>query len=290
VPDFMVKNGETFRIVSDQTGSVRLVVNAQTGEVAQRIDYDEFGRITHNTNPGFQPFGFGGGLYDEDTQLTHFGAREYDAFAGRWTSQDPAGFVSGNNLHAYAGNDPVNFGDPSGLAPCDCSQNLLTTLGHGLFSDPQYGVKDNTVHPYFAPDFAAKLGDAILILNFWGVLPLSTDGYRTKAEQEKAFANAEIQRNPACNPAKSVCKHQLGYSVDFHVYDLVGRGEEQHRVYTADYPQIKRIMQSLHIEWGGSFKDDVHFYIEPGGAGGQAGLDRVKQVEDYFTKCLTKGK
>lgn len=28
-------------------------------------------------NTGFQPFGFTGGLYDQDTKLTHFGAREY---------------------------------------------------------------------------------------------------------------------------------------------------------------------------------------------------------------------
>ena len=31
-----------------------------------------------DTNPGFQPFGFAGGLYDRGTELTHFGARDYD--------------------------------------------------------------------------------------------------------------------------------------------------------------------------------------------------------------------
>src|SRR5947208_8793483 len=88
VPDFMIKNGVTYRIIADQAGSVRLVINTETGEVVQRMDYDEFGRVTRNTSPGFQPFGFGGGLYDDDTKLVHFGAREYDAFIGRWTSQE----------------------------------------------------------------------------------------------------------------------------------------------------------------------------------------------------------
>ena len=32
--------------------------------VVQRVDYDEFGRVTSDTNPAFQPFGFAGGLYD----------------------------------------------------------------------------------------------------------------------------------------------------------------------------------------------------------------------------------
>ena len=40
------------------------------------MDYDEFGRVVL-TNPGFQPFGFAGGLYDEHTELTRFGARDY---------------------------------------------------------------------------------------------------------------------------------------------------------------------------------------------------------------------
>ena len=74
VPDYMIRDGETYRIVSDHLGSPRIVVNVATGQIAQRIDYDEFGRVIANTNPGFQPFGFAGGIYDEDTGLVRFGA------------------------------------------------------------------------------------------------------------------------------------------------------------------------------------------------------------------------
>ena len=52
------KAGVTYRVTTDQVGSVRLVVNTTTGAVAQRIDYDAFGRITQDTSPGFQPFAF----------------------------------------------------------------------------------------------------------------------------------------------------------------------------------------------------------------------------------------
>jgi hypothetical protein len=45
-----------------------------------------------------------------------FGARDYDAYAGRWTAKDPVLFAGGDpNLYAYIGNDPVNFIDPMGL-------------------------------------------------------------------------------------------------------------------------------------------------------------------------------
>ena len=41
------------------------------------MDYDAFGRVLADTAPGFQPFGFAGGLYDHDTGLVRFGARDY---------------------------------------------------------------------------------------------------------------------------------------------------------------------------------------------------------------------
>ncbi|MCR5840083.1 MAG: RHS repeat-associated core domain-containing protein [Kiritimatiellae bacterium] len=108
--------GVTYRIVTDNQGSVRLVVNAETGEVAQRLDYDSFGRVLRDTNPGFQPFGFQGGLYDPDTGLVEFGCRWYDAETGRWISKDPILLDGGWNVYAFCGNDPVNNNDSSGFS------------------------------------------------------------------------------------------------------------------------------------------------------------------------------
>jgi len=69
VPSLVIKNGVTYRVVADHLGSVRLVVRAADGVVMQRLDYDEFGRVLANSNAGFQPFGFAGGLYDEASPL-----------------------------------------------------------------------------------------------------------------------------------------------------------------------------------------------------------------------------
>ena len=52
VPDYMIKGGLTYRIVSDHLGSPRLVVDATTGAVAERIDYDEFGNVLADTRAG----------------------------------------------------------------------------------------------------------------------------------------------------------------------------------------------------------------------------------------------
>src|SRR5207245_2553341 len=96
VPDLMIQNGTTYRILSDHLGSPRLIVDTSSGTVAERIDYDVWGNTRLDTNPGFSPFGFAGGLYDADTQLLRFGARDYDPQIGRWTTKDPILFRGGD--------------------------------------------------------------------------------------------------------------------------------------------------------------------------------------------------
>ena len=121
VPDYMVKGGTTYRFFLDHLGSVRLVVDAATGVVAQRIDYDEFGVVLSDSNPGFQPFGFAGGMYDHRTGLVRFGARDYDAETGSWTAKDSILFAGGDvNLYAYVLGDPVGNADPAGTFSLKC--------------------------------------------------------------------------------------------------------------------------------------------------------------------------
>ena len=114
VPEYMIKGGIEYKIISDHLGSVRLVVNASNGNILQRMDYDTWGKVLSDTNPGFQPFGFAGGIYDQDTGLVKFGARDYDPETGRWISKDPIKFDGGINLYAYCDNEPINCIDPTG--------------------------------------------------------------------------------------------------------------------------------------------------------------------------------
>jgi RHS repeat-associated protein len=118
VPEYLVKGGVAYRLVTDALGSVRLVADSATGEVVQRLDYDVWGNVEVDSNPGFQPFGYAGGLYDRDTGLVRFGARDYDPKTARWTAKDPIGFAGGDtSLYNYAGGDPLNRTDPLGLDP-----------------------------------------------------------------------------------------------------------------------------------------------------------------------------
>jgi RHS repeat-associated protein len=128
----MIKGGITYRILSDHLGSPRLVIDTSTNAIVQRLDYDEFGNIFQDTNPGFQPFGFAGGLYDQHTKLTRFGARDYDAETGRWTAKDPIRFDGGDtNLFGYVLNDPINSFDLRGNALDSVTKSLEQAVARG---------------------------------------------------------------------------------------------------------------------------------------------------------------
>ncbi|POZ52863.1 RHS repeat-associated core domain-containing protein [Methylovulum psychrotolerans] len=170
IPAYFVKtnpstqNQTTYRIISDHLGSPRLVINTTNGSVAQRIDYDVWGNITQDTNPGFQPFGYAGGLYDQHTKLVRFGARDYDAETGRWTAKDPIGFGGGDsNLYGYVVGDPVNWVDPNGL-------NAVTLGAKAASLAAKVTSSLEIVNPVGLTILAGEVGYGVgsLIYDTWG--------------------------------------------------------------------------------------------------------------------------
>jgi RHS repeat-associated protein len=117
-PDSMIRGSETYKFIKDHLGSIKFVVRVSDGSIIQAIEYDEFGKVLSDSNPGFQPFGFAGGIYDHQANLTKFGVRDYDGEVGRWLTKDPIRFDGGDpNLYGYVLQDPVNLVDPKGEHP-----------------------------------------------------------------------------------------------------------------------------------------------------------------------------
>ena len=119
----------TYRIVGDHLGSLRAVLKSD-GTVMQTMQHDEWGKVLSGSETlagGFErvPFGFAGGLYDTETGLVRFGARDYDPETGRWLSKDLARFGGGWNFYEYANSNPVNWVDWSGRRPLSTFCGLL---------------------------------------------------------------------------------------------------------------------------------------------------------------------
>jgi RHS repeat-associated protein len=102
--------------IADSLGSI-VAVTDKDGNLVGRHDYEPFG--AEQGSPAFNsPFRFAGELYQPSHKLYKIGARWYDPKLGRWTQPDlvtnPARPRQANR-YLYAGQDPVNVRDPSGL-------------------------------------------------------------------------------------------------------------------------------------------------------------------------------
>lgn len=99
-------------------GSATLETN-DDGNIISYEEYHPYGTSAYrvskpDSNISFKRYRFSGKERDNETGFYYFGARYYAAWLGRWTSSDPAGFVSGPNLFKYCSNNPVMFHDPNG--------------------------------------------------------------------------------------------------------------------------------------------------------------------------------
>ncbi|MCL4449092.1 MAG: hypothetical protein M1152_05330 [Actinobacteria bacterium] len=99
-------------LYSDPEG-VRFTFNS-SGNLTGEATYNAYGNVTSGGVSSITPFGYAGG-YTDPTGLIYLIHRYYDPVTGQFTSVDPLVAISGQP-YVYAGGDPVNGSDPSGLA------------------------------------------------------------------------------------------------------------------------------------------------------------------------------
>jgi RHS repeat-associated protein len=117
-----------FNPLYDAQGDVIALVNSSK-KAERTFRYGPYGENIkgEGTQTIPYPFGFKGGYRmpagntgkgNVPNSLVHFGERYYDPTTGRWTQQDPENQVASpvqGDRYLYAGVDPVNLSDPSGL-------------------------------------------------------------------------------------------------------------------------------------------------------------------------------
>jgi len=101
----------------DQIGTTRKLTNGSE-TITDSYAFDAFGNLQASSGSTVNPYKYVGALgYYSDTSsgLLHVGARYYAPDVGRFISADPIGYAGGMNQYGYAGNNPVDRIDPSGL-------------------------------------------------------------------------------------------------------------------------------------------------------------------------------
>ena len=116
-PLAMLRSGTTSYYQADGLGSLTSLSNA-SGALASTYTYDSFGNLVASSGSLVNSFRYTGREFDTETGLYYYRARYYDPQAGRFSSEDPIGFLGGINFYAYVKNNVPNTFDPLGLVQC----------------------------------------------------------------------------------------------------------------------------------------------------------------------------
>ncbi|MCF0077670.1 RHS repeat-associated core domain-containing protein [Streptomyces lomondensis] len=121
----MTTGGKSYYYLTDATGNVLGLVD-DTGKRTHTYAYGPTGLPRGTTTEAVpQPHRYTG-AYLDPTGLYKLGHRYYDPTLGRFTQPDPSG--QEKNPYLYAGGDPINNIDPSGLGLIDA----LGLVGDGI--------------------------------------------------------------------------------------------------------------------------------------------------------------
>ena len=99
--------------VTDDVGSTRLLLNPD-GSVGATYGTSAFGAHPTHTGSLTTPIQYAGSYTDPASGLLYMVNRSYDPVTSQFTTMDPA-LASTGIAYAYAGDNPINGGDPAGL-------------------------------------------------------------------------------------------------------------------------------------------------------------------------------
>jgi RHS repeat-associated protein len=125
--------------LTDALGST-LALTDSAGAVQTSYTFEPFGTTTTSGASSTNSFAYTGRELDAgNLNLYFYRARYYNPQIGRFVSEDPIGFNGGANFYAYAGEDPINNSDPSGLCTDPggqgtsyCIERYIPTPGAGF--------------------------------------------------------------------------------------------------------------------------------------------------------------
>jgi RHS repeat-associated protein len=118
-------SGSVLYYLHDQAGSTR-ALTTQAAAVAATFTYAPYGQLLASTGTATTPFMWQGQYRDAADGLYYLRARYYDPATATFLTRDPLEDLTGEP-YTYAGEDPLDGSDPSGMMPLNPTDDSPTT-------------------------------------------------------------------------------------------------------------------------------------------------------------------
>jgi RHS repeat-associated protein len=202
--------------IVDVQGVTRLLIDRDTGEIAQQNSCDAFGSgITDAI-----PYAYLGKRYDPATGLVYFGQRYYMPSLHRWLTPDPLGSIDHSNLYQYVFNNPFLYQDPKGENILGFLCGIGQIVLGGVIMASGIALEVATFGGYtFALGFHEAAGLSLMTtgcaLAAWNAKDISYEsrpwsGPYTISKNDSGIPSSNTDQNTQANDAKREIERKLG--------------------------------------------------------------------------------
>lgn len=314
-------SGIVYAPIHDIQGSISLLIDVKSREVAESYCYSAFGEteIIDSTGSPVErsivgnPWRYCGKRYDDHLCKSDFGKRFYDPELGRWMTPDPLGTMDGINRYAYVKNNPLGLHDLYGLyslgsiwgGMTDAMGSLYTSLSEAMSKVVGY-LQQQSFNSYIEKD-AEQIG-----LQLFGSAFLTTTGYYDEEMERGVFGDKELDDNirvtaihgmlnshSACiQTMEMLSQFHGGMNVHYVFYPTQGWGRDLLQLVLTKFgyvpPQAKLLAETwrqLIAEMGGVDNGGtiVHYAHSLGGTITLAARDLLTPEEQKMIKVIAIG-
>lgn len=248
--------GRLYRPLADSQGSIRGLVDVETGSLVESYRYTAFGQqrvydasgeIITSSDTG-NPWGYCGKRKDSKSDLIFFGRRYYDLEMARWTTPDPLHLTDSPNSYAFVQNDPIKRADAYGLFSFGKISEGLTSIWDLIKAGSMQIMSQGDLFPKVPDSFEPaleKIGKFIFG-NYYTLM-----GYhRTEKSRVASFGDQHLNEKTRVTFINGILTSDVKLMKHVNMISKAHGGEKIHYLFCPTKGWVSDITRAIDIKVG----------------------------------------